>query len=1239
MKVQLRHYWLLLLLGCISFAGLVWFEHGQTADFDLLQQKAYKETQRIINEKEYAFVRITTILIPDSLKLQRNWSIIIDKAKKENIIINIYRNDTLLLWTGNELNTRPCLSEFKTGASFHQGVNGNYLAYKNINGSYSYVLLYNINTNYAFKNQYIFNRFNNELSFLKEGFILSKPVEGFTDIKDITGNYLFSLQIFLSAEKTSVVVPLLIILLILYNLIIVHIIGRYMIRTNLWPTTIVFFAAFFIVRWINIYYQVPAFLYDYKLFDPSVYGSSAWFPSLGDLLIDAVICLWYLILLENRTGDQKEKNHDGKWFWLKFTLQFFFCLFAAHIVFSSIKSLTIDSQISFDIANVSSINIFTVVGIVTSVILLLIIYFICRNFIRLALRNGQKSYVNMLIAGFAYTIIYYATIHYFRNIEIFQTYVTIAILSFFLAFKLFIRNLNRFQQYFVVVFMISFFASIIITHYENIKEQDNRKLFAGKLITQNDITTDYFLRNTEKKIAEDKNITDYFLYFFAKSKFEKRIKQLYFTGYLSKFEVSVFDYDTLGYDLKQKNAYNYSQINKIYEKQSLETIDTYFRYLKSSASLKGYLAKFLIRKDGNRIGYLFILLQPKLIQDENRFDELLIEGFRQNKKKLFNYSYAVYKDKHLIFQSGEYPYRIANTWGEAQDTFRFFQENNFDHVLYTDTQPLTIVVSKQSDSVIQGVALFSFIFTFCTLILILILFIYIGINVKFFRRYKFFDNYVTRKIRELFNRFMLVDKPDALYIRTRIQTSIIFIVFITLSFTSYFTITFITQKYNNRQTERLMKKLRNVVITIENENITEMNAETSGELEAFINQIADVYDTDITLYDANGKVMASSISKIFDEGIVSELMNPNAFFHLNFLKESQFSQDEHIASLEFQAAYAPVFKKKSAVLGYLQLPYFSQKADLLNEISSVIVGFINLYVILFIIIGIIAYLVSRNISYPLMLIQQKLSRTVLGSKNEPISWQRDDEIGDLVKQYNSMIVQLEESADKLAKTEREGAWREIARQIAHEIKNPLTPMKLSIQHLQRAYKNNDTNIEEKINKTTNLLISQIDTLSELAGEFSSYAKMPAPSYEVLNIKNILAGIVDLYSANTETKINLICDETLEMHFDRSYLSRSVGNLVKNAIQSIHDETQGRVDITVKEHNENIIISVKDNGSGMTPAQAEKIFMPYFSTKVSGMGLGLPLVKNMIEIGGGQITFKTILDAGTEFTITLPKNST
>ena len=197
-------------------------------------------------------------------------------------------------------------------------------------------------------------------------------------------------------------------------------------------------------------------------------------------------------------------------------------------------------------------------------------------------------------------------------------------------------------------------------------------------------------------------------------------------------------------------------------------------------------------------------------------------------------------------------------------------------------------------------------------------------------------------------------------------------------------------------------------------------------------------------------------------------------------------------------------------------------------------------------------------------------------------------------------------------------------------------MKLSIQHLQRAYKNKDENIGDKLNRTTNLLINQIDTLSELANEFSSFAKMPAPNYEPIQVELALNEIVTLYSLNTDALFNVSCNVTNDLIFDKSYFSRSIGNIVKNAIQSIPDTVKGIIEIIAEEHTENITIIVKDNGSGMSEQQSKHIFKPYFSTKISGMGLGLPIVKNMIESGKGTITFISTEGQGTTFIITLPK---
>lgn len=337
-------------------------------------------------------------------------------------------------------------------------------------------------------------------------------------------------------------------------------------------------------------------------------------------------------------------------------------------------------------------------------------------------------------------------------------------------------------------------------------------------------------------------------------------------------------------------------------------------------------------------------------------------------------------------------------------------------------------------------------------------------------------------------------------------------------------------------------------------------------------------------------------------------MNPEAYFHLQNLRESQFLQKEAIATFQYTGAYAPVFMRGKQLLGFIQLPDFYQNTDLNSEISSIMVGFINLYALMFLVIGILAWLVSRNISYPLILIQKQLSQTTIGKKNEPINWERKDEIGELVKEYNRMIDQLQASAEKLAQSEREGAWRDIARQIAHEIKNPLTPMKLSVQHLERAWNDKSPKLPETFSKVTKTLITQIDILSDLATEFSSFAKMPVPQYEEIQLDELIGQLVLLHEQTFEGSIHWKCEPGLILTFDRGYITRTLTNLIKNGTQAIPEDRIGEINIKAYTENNWVHLTVADNGTGIPENQHEKIFMPYFSTKVIGMGLGLPIVK-------------------------------
>ena len=344
---------------------------------------------------------------------------------------------------------------------------------------------------------------------------------------------------------------------------------------------------------------------------------------------------------------------------------------------------------------------------------------------------------------------------------------------------------------------------------------------------------------------------------------------------------------------------------------------------------------------------------------------------------------------------------------------------------------------------------------------------------------------------------------------------------------------------------------------------------------------------------------------------------------------------EDIGNIKFLSAYVPVLDNKKNIVAYLNLPYFVKKSEVYNEVTSLFISIINTYVIAFITVIIIIYIISRNIAAPLNLIRNKMAVTSLGGKNEQIEWKGNDEIAQLVLQYNTMIDELAKSAEKLARSEREDAWREMAKQVAHEIKNPLTPMKLSVQHLQRAWKDKAPNLDDTFKRVTAVLIEQIDSMSLLATEFSSFAKLPASRFAVINAMEILQSVIDLYKdQGTDITVNNE-NNSVNILLDKDQLMRVFNNLIKNAVQSIPDDRKGLITIRSFSQNGQLVISIRDNGTGINEEEQQKIFLPNFSTKTSGMGMGLAIVKNIVESAGGDIRFETEENIGTTFFINFP----
>ncbi|MEZ5173967.1 MAG: ATP-binding protein [Bacteroidia bacterium] len=549
---------------------------------------------------------------------------------------------------------------------------------------------------------------------------------------------------------------------------------------------------------------------------------------------------------------------------------------------------------------------------------------------------------------------------------------------------------------------------------------------------------------------------------------------------------------------------------------------------------------------------------------------------------------------------------------KAADEFSFIKTGEFDHLIYKPNSESLVVLSKPLEGVLFVLTPFSYLILFFSLLAV----IPFGIA-----------------------RLMKERNPVQLSFKRRIQLSIVLLLFTSLILIGGGTIIYIISNSNQKNLSNISEKIHSLLI--ETEYILgkepSLNPATAGDVAYSLTRQANVFFSDINLYSPNGYLYASSRPKIFEEGLVSKIMHPEAYFNLVVRQSSEFIHQESIGTLEYASAYVPLRNNENRVIGYLNLPYFAHQDELRQEIATFVVAIVNIYVLLIVLVVITAIFLSNTITAPLQLIRERLGQIRLGRKNEMIEWSGNDEIADLIAEYNRMVNELADSADKLARSERETAWREMAKQVAHEIKNPLTPMKLSTQMLRRAWDDKAEGFDERLDRFTRNLIEQIDTLSHIATEFSNFAKMPKMHLEKVDMLALLQNVTDFHQGENGATIELqaLPAARYNVMTDKEQMLRVFNNLLRNAMQAIPDNREGEIRIEMKTRGNECLIEVHDNGSGIPEELRDKIFSPNFTTKNAGMGLGLALVKNIIESSGGKVWFESEPGTGTVFYISLP----
>lgn len=401
-----------------------------------------------------------------------------------------------------------------------------------------------------------------------------------------------------------------------------------------------------------------------------------------------------------------------------------------------------------------------------------------------------------------------------------------------------------------------------------------------------------------------------------------------------------------------------------------------------------------------------------------------------------------------------------------------------------------------------------------------------------------------------------------------------------------------------------------------------------------IYEISDVHSMELNFYDLKGDLLLSSRA-IFKQDKETPKINPSTLKILESTIDKRYVEFKTIDSLKLRYSYTYIKDNRFKPLAILNLPYEEDTDFYDNELKSFLVRFGQVYSLMIIIAIVLSYFLSSYITISLKIISDKIQETELNQQNQRIVLQEGSkEINLLVQAYNSMVDKLEESATKLAQSEREQAWREMAKQVAHEIKNPLTPMRLTVQSYQMRFNENDPDVKKKLDDYSKTLIQQIDTMSSVANAFSNFASMPAQQNETLNVVKIVELSLEIFNEDFVHFSSL--EDEIITRLDRTQLIRVITNLVKNAIQSIPEEQENKfVEVDVFREEQNVIITVKDNGKGISEENKTHIFEPKFTTKSSGMGLGLAIIKNIIENYNGTITFESEENTGTEFFVSFP----
>lgn len=1218
------------LLGQIAF----WIHQNQKlVDSDtkyrgFVQNKIWQEIKTLAAESHEV-----TLLFQESHVIS-----LIELKKKHKYPCLIFKNENLIFWSDYHFIPDYNLIAGYYQVKFFDLKNGMFLAYreffKTSEGNnieiYTFLPLYN---RYNIENSYLQSSYNPEI-FPAKVAISSNPT-AFPIVSE-EGEFLFSLKY--SSEQESPHLGWFIVAIACFTIAFVYLFvfvwqwKNFFFEKKLYDFFCIILSIYFIsLRWLMLKNQIPFAFLEWDLFNPQLYASSFWSPSLGDLTLNLLLVLWVLFYLQSHFPRtyfyQKLLRLSPKWQYLVVLLLIVLSYAIFYQIFLIFSTIFTDSQLVLDISKNISFSTPHLTAFLIFILLSAIYFFSLHLLGRLLIRLLQEKYSIFIIIFALATLL-----HTFWTFASGQFHFLLSFLNGFYLLLLyyfhFPKYLFRFKYFstlylFVASLLCAITGVYAFVYFGNKTQDIQMQKYAENLLEERDFSAEYSLDNIADDIRIDAGIKEYFRSpFVDRRAIKQKIKKVYLKNEFADYQVGVYVFDATGYPL-YSGSRSYQEWVFLYQKPEFRTDRTERFFINETQAieqkidvnlLRMYVDFIEIKRDTNTLGYIVIELKKKKNEPFRVYPELLQSERFKEPREFRDFSYAIFKNENLVYAYGNFNYakKFKKSLFKINKLYEqgYFYED-FKHWAVRGEKGRAVVVSVPEYEFKNIFANFSLLFLLLILVTTQILLFY-GLNSYF--------------------------KKTQLTFTTRIQLFLNAAFFLPLMIVSISTLSVISSSFDQDLNNSFIEKAQNAARSLVNSVQQYRNQLIErDELYKDVSAVAGYTQSDINLFDISGKLLVASQTAIYDNQLLSRYINPEALWKIVQQKEQSVMFSEAVGKLGYKSVYWAIRSyENNQLLAILSIPFFDAEDERQKRLIDVITTIINIFTIVFIVFVVISYFASHILTEPLSLITQKIRKTTLYAYNEPIQWDSDDEIGLMVNEYNKMLVKLEESKKALAQSEKESAWREMAKQVAHEIKNPLTPMKLTLQHLQMRIRTENPELEKLTALPFETLLTQIDLLSDIATSFSAFARMTIPKNEIFDISEVLKQTLQLYESNQEIHlVRMIEKGRFQVRGDRQLMSQIFTNIILNAIQAVPNDRIPQICVSMYQQDQTVHIEIRDNGSGIPEEIRHKVFLPNFSTKFTGSGIGLALAKRGIEHAGGRIWFETETNIGTCFFIELP----